>query len=482
MVPPIPDPARPVPETITHIPTRRPTERARDLLALVRAARSSTDSSSAITLLERARSLAPADADILWELGWRYQTTTHWNEALETWATLARIQPDYPGLSRYQPIVAMRRDRAQVADTLPPTAPLPIEETPRPGEPVTVRAVGDVQLGSDWPPDQPHLPPRNGRDLFDRVRHILQTADITFGNLETVLADSGRSTKCRRSSTRCFAFRAPSASARALREAGFDVLSINNNHTGDFGEAGRRATANALAREDLLGSGPATGIATWETRGLRIALLAFSSGSGFRIQDVPEAARLVREVDRRYDLVFVSVHGGAEGPRALHVPRRVERAFGENRGDVYRFAHAAIDAGADLVLGHGPHVLRGMERYRGRLIAYSLGNFSTWHGFTLRGPTAMSAVLDVRLAPNGVLLDASIIPLRLDRPGIPTPDDTGGAVATIRRLSQEDFGSPLFDEQGRWHRAPGPTGREQHQPPTRISQPGRAGRRSAAAR
>jgi hypothetical protein len=227
-------------------------------------------------------------------------------------------------------------------------------------------------------------------------------------------------------------------------------MSINNNHAADFGDAGMRTTEAALEKAGIIYSGP-SGIATWQTQTLRIALIAFSTGdSRYRVQDVASASGAVAAASRDHDLVLVSFHGGAEGSGATHVPKTVETAFGENRGDVFAFSHALVDAGADLVLGHGPHVLRGMEIYRGRLIAYSLGNFAAWHGFNLRGPLGLSAVLNVTLAPNGVVTEAHINPVYLERPGVPTPDPERRAVAIIRNLSLEDFDDTVFDEAGRF--------------------------------
>ena len=270
-------------------------------------------------------------------------------------------------------------------DTLPA-----IDEVPAAGPSIRIAAVGDIQLGSGWPEERAVLPPNQAEDMFRYVAQHLRTADVTFGNLETVLADSGESTKCRRGSRNCYAFRAPTSYAATLRAAGFDLLSVNNNHTADFGTYGLRTTVAALDGAGILHGGP-LGIASWETRSLGIALLAFSTGDGpYRVQDIPAARAAVIAADRTHELVFVSLHGGAEGSGATHVPKSEETAFGENRGDVYAFAHAMVDAGADLVLGHGPHVLRGMEIYRGRFIAYSLGNFAAWHGFNLRGPLGPS--------------------------------------------------------------------------------------------
>ena len=182
-------------------------------------------------------------------------------------------------------------------------------------------------------------------------------------------------------------------------------------------------------------------------------MVAFSTGGGvYRVQDVDTAKRVVAEIDRKHDLVIVSFHGGAEGRKAAHVPHGTEMFLGENRGDLRAFTHAVIDAGADLVLGHGPHLLRGMQIYKGRLIAYSLGNFSAWNTHNLSGALGVSGILNVRLAPNGVLLSASFDPLSVIKPGVPEIDPKGRGVKIIRELSQEDFGDPVLDEEGRWRR------------------------------
>jgi hypothetical protein len=411
------------------------------------------DVDAAVGRFLAAIALDSLNGDAYWELGWAYQRLIEWQEGFLAWHALQRIDPTYPGLSRHLPILEMRRDRAGIRDTLTAGTPLAPEEEPRRGTPIRIAAVGDIQLGQSWPEDDPILPPENAASMFGRVDHWLRAADITFGNLETVLADSGESTKCRRGSRNCYAFRAPTAYAKALRHVGFDILSVNNNHAGDFGSYGRRATVSALDRTDIRHSGPTSGVASWETHGLRIALLAYATGSGpYLVQDIDTGRAQVMAADREHDLVIVSFHGGAEGSGATRIPKATETAFGEDRGNVYAFSRAMVDAGADLVLGHGPHVLRGMEIYRGRLIAYSLGNFSAWHGFNLRGPLGLSAVLNVTLAINGVVTAAEINPVFLEDPGVPTPDPERRAVDIVRRLSRDDLGNALFDEAGRYRR------------------------------
>ena len=102
--------------------------------------------------------------------------------------------------------------------------------------------------------------------------------------------------------------------------------------------------------------------------------------------DYELAERTVAEFAEIHDVVIVSFHGGAEGATVMHVPFTEEEYYGEPRGDVALFAHRMVDAGADLIVGHGPHVVRGIERYKDRLIAYSLGNFATFLANALRQP------------------------------------------------------------------------------------------------
>jgi hypothetical protein len=140
------------------------------------------------------------------------------------------------------------------------------------------------------------------------------------------------------------------------------------------------------------------------------------------------------------DIVVVMIHAGAEGTAAAHVPFGHEHAFGEDRGNTRAFAHSAIDAGAAIVLGSGPHVLRGIERYRGRLVAYSLGNFAGWHNFGMGGALSLSAILSVQLDPEGTLVAAHLLPMRLSGPGIPSFDSSRASLTFVNRLGRADFG------------------------------------------
>jgi hypothetical protein len=332
-------------------------------------------------------------------------------------------------------------------EAAPPSDGTPVSETrvaaPAP-PPITIAAVGDVMLGSSFPDETGGLlPPDDGRDLLAEVGPTLSAADVAFGNLEGPLVDEGKSEKCARSKPgRCYAFRVPTRYGKHLAGAGFDVLSLANNHAGDFGDAGRASTRRTLDALGIRYAGAPGEVARLEVRGTRIALVAFSTSGGTNdVRDLEAAARIVEEAGQGADVVVVSFHGGAEGADRQHVPAGGEEFLGEDRGDLRAFARAVIAAGADLVLGHGPHVVRGMEVVEGRLVAYSLGNFATYGGFNLSGPNGLTLVLEVRLAPDGAFLGGRIHPGRQERPGGPRLDPAGAVIPVVRRLSAEDFGA-----------------------------------------
>jgi hypothetical protein len=329
------------------------------------------------------------------------------------------------------------------AEAAPPAAPEQAPAKPEAPGPVTFALVGDVMLGSSFPDETGGLlPPEDGKTLLAEVKPLLSAADVAFANLEGPLADSGQSEKCARSKPgRCYAFRVPTRYGKLLADAGIDVVSLANNHVGDFGDAGRASTRVTLDALGIRYAGAPGEVARLEVRGRRIALVAFSTSSGTNdLRDLPEAARIVREARQGADLVVVSMHGGAEGADRQHVPPGHESFLGEDRGDLRAFARAVIDAGADLVVGHGPHVVRGMEVVKGRLVVYSLGNFATYGGMNLSGPNGLTLVLDVTLAPDGTFVGGKIHPARQERPGGPRLDPTGAVIGVVRKLSQEDFG------------------------------------------
>lgn len=336
-------------------------------------------------------------------------------------------------------VFACRQAKSEAPLNNAAIAPSP---TPKNDQPITIAAVGDVMMGSPFPNDT-RMPPNDGADLLKNVTPILSAADIAFGNLEGPLVDGGISSKCPPTSKMCFAFRVPTRYGRYLKDAGFDVMSVANNHAGDFGEAGRSSTQRVLDQQGIKYAGslqpPAT-TAYLDVKGRHIAVIGFGHNNGMpSINDLANARQLVAQAKKKADLVIVSFHGGGEGTDRQHVLNQSEIFLGENRGNLPLFAHTVIDAGADLVLGHGPHVMRGMEIYKDRLIAYSLGNFCTYGWFKLEAETALTEILEVKIAQDGKFAGGKIHGAHQEGLGIPTLDNTGNSIRKIRDLSLADF-------------------------------------------
>jgi poly-gamma-glutamate capsule biosynthesis protein CapA/YwtB (metallophosphatase superfamily) len=276
-------------------------------------------------------------------------------------------------------------------------------------------------------------------DYFRSVRRQL-AGDVVLGNLEGTL--TGRGTpKCGTGSSDCFSFHAPPAYARVLRAAGFTVMNLANNHAMDYGDIGQEDTVAAVRKARLLTTGRPGEIAYTKVRGVRVAVLGFAPYPWAQsLLDLPAAEALVRKADRWADLVVVTMHAGAEGGEHQHVRPGNEWFLGEKRGNSVAFAHSVVRAGADLVVGSGPHVLRGMEWYRGRLIAYSLGNFVGYRTLNTSGVTGVSGILHVTLRRDGSWKDGRLNAVTIAGNGIPRPDRDGAARGIVRTLSREDFG------------------------------------------
>ncbi len=352
---------------------------------------------------------------------------------------------------------------------LPPPEPAatapPVEEPAAPTEPVrraatriSIAAVGDMMIGTDYPEN--HLPDDDGVGFLAGVAPWLWSADVAFGNLEGVLVDGGEPGKQCSNPNACYLFRSPSRYAFHYRAAGFDVLSLANNHARDFGEEGRKATMQALAAAGIHHSGREGDFASFEVKGLRIAVLAYAvTKNSNMLLDYALSEQTVGDFAATHDIVIVSFHGGAEGRDVTRLPFAEEEYYGEPRGDVVRFARMVVDAGADLVIGHGPHVVRAMERYKDRLIAYSLGNFATYYGISVADIKGIAPILIATLDEEGRFVEGEIISTRQLRPAGPSFDPQGRALDMIRSLSIEDFGNPglHFHPDGRVTPADRPT-------------------------
>lgn len=319
------------------------------------------------------------------------------------------------------------------------TIPLPILDTLP--DTVQVIGVGDMMLGTNYP-SASYLPPEGGRTMLADVEDLLRAADITFGNLEGTILDSGGTPKRCSNPAACYVFRSPESYGKHFAKAGFDLLSLANNHSGDMGPAGRNKTKEVL---DELGIAYAGLAGTDETAiiekdGIRYGFCAFAPNRGTcDIRNIPRAKEIVTDLTEQCDIVIVSFHGGAEGSNHQHVPKRTETYYGENRGDVHAFAHALVDAGADIIFGHGPHVTRAMELYNDRLICYSLGNFCTYGRFNVSGANGIAPLVAVQLDREGRFLGGQITPIYQMKTHGPKVDPEKRAIYKLQALTQADF-------------------------------------------
>lgn len=305
---------------------------------------------------------------------------------------------------------------------------------------INIIGVGDIMLGTNFPSDS-YLPPNDGKDLLKPVDSILNDADITFGNLEgVILTGKGNVKKCG-DPKNCYAFKSPDHYLSYLKDAGFDVLSVANNHVGDFGDTGRKNTVKRLEEEEIAFAGlldyPYT---TFEKDGLTYGFVAFSPNTGtVRITEYDRAKEIVQHLDTISDIVIVSFHGGAEGSSKSHITKQTEIFLGENRGNPHEFARLVIDAGADIVFGHGPHVTRAIDLYNDRFIAYSLGNFATYGRFNLRGISGIAPIIKVTTNDKGVFEKAQIIPIKQVGEGGPQIDESNEVIKEIIKLNTTDL-------------------------------------------
>jgi len=305
---------------------------------------------------------------------------------------------------------------------------------------MTLSFVGDIAPTKEFP------------DLFGLVKEELSKSDLTIGNLEGVITDREKS-KCGTIVIgKCYAFSGNEGFVQILKNASFDMMNVANNHSYDFGEEGFIDTLKNLSMYDIDVIGVKNAIAHKKINGIRISFVGFSTGELLNnINNENEIQNIIQKAKINSDLVVVLFHGGAEGILATRVLNTKEKYLGEDRGNVQKFAKSSIDSGADLVIGSGPHVLRGMEWYKGKLIAYSMGNFAGYNTFNTKGILGISGILTVDIKNKNEITNAKFIPISINKNGVPTIDWTNTSISQINNLSEKDFGENgiMFDESGK---------------------------------
>ncbi|NJK67492.1 MAG: CapA family protein [Microcoleus sp. CSU_2_2] len=302
---------------------------------------------------------------------------------------------------------------------------------------VSIKAVGDIIPGTNFPYNKL---PENKELLFKSVKPYLQGADILFGNFESTMTNYPYSSKGNGGGM-LFAFRTPPSYAKILKDVGFDILSVANNHSYDFHEQGFKDTIKNIDSNGMKAVGKRDQIVYKTVKGVKFAFIGFSNYGEVHnsLLELKAGAEVVKKAKQKADIVVISVHAGAEGTGAINVRNRTEFFYGENRGNMVLFSRTMIDAGADLILGHGPHVMRALELYKGKLIAYSLGNFMGYRTLSTAGTLGQSLILDVKMNPQGDFVSGKIIPVELNSRGIPFIDDDFRSVGLMRSLTRSDF-------------------------------------------
>lgn len=304
---------------------------------------------------------------------------------------------------------------------------------------------GDIMTGTDYPSPE-FLPPAWLREhvIPSSIANIIRRADLAIGNLEGVIANR-TTVSAKGGYSNAYSFRMPPHTAEYLAGAGFDVMTVANNHAMDFGYEGFCQTTNNLARAGLTVAGVKNEAARVTVKGVRVIIVGFATASRYynTVKAYNESMNIIRTYAKEADILIVTFHAGAEGNDNYRVRKRSEYFFGEDRGNVYYFARRAVRAGADIVIGHGPHVLRGMELYRGKLIAYSLGNFVGYRMFSVHGRKGVSAFLSLTVDAEGNAKRGVVYPIRLAeetiRRGIPHLTTSSYTLRMLERINERDF-------------------------------------------
>lgn len=285
--------------------------------------------------------------------GWKPALQNNWDLAIGIWDSIIGMRKFILFLS----LILICPLELRASDT-------------EPGK-IMIRAVGDIMMTGSM---EEVVKEKGYEYPFSETRQILLNSDICFANLESPLTEGGT-----RVSDKKFTFKMPPESLDALIHAGFNLFSLANNHILDYGEEGLNSTLQLLRSKKVNFAGAGENLkaarrpAILEARGIKVGFLAYSltfptdfyaspSKPGTVFGHLKFLKKDLKSLRKKVDLIIVSFHWGGA---LMKYPKDYQ----------IELAHQAIQSGADLVFGHHPHVVQGIERYRKGIIFYSLGNF-----------------------------------------------------------------------------------------------------------
>ncbi len=302
-------------------------------------------------------------------------------------------------------------------------------DTPKINDTISIGFVGDIVPGINA-----------SENILSDVTLNTEKPDIMMGNFEGVVTNNIYF-KCKPDSLNCFSFNGDDVFLGLLSKSSFDVLNVANNHFNDYGEIGQEETIKEIRKAGIITSGIKNEITYITKNNFTIGIVGFSTYSWTTNMNNEETLKKIISVaDQNSNIVIVVFHGGGEGIKYTHTPSETELYLGEDRGNLRAFGQSSIDAGADIVIGSGPHVLRGIEWYKGKLIAYSLGNFASVNSLLTSGLLKTTAMIEASFKKDGSFVSGAIVPFEIDTNGIPHPDLNNTSITIINDLSKNDFG------------------------------------------
>jgi hypothetical protein len=292
---------------------------------------------------------------------------------------------------------------------------------------VQITAVGDIYISN-----------RMTVDRYNVLNNIKLEGDLVFGNAEGVFVSN-----CLDSDRLKFKLTMPYSAISILKRIGFNSLSYANNHVLNAGLIEYKKSCSLLHNDNFLLAGydDSGDVINIHKKSIRIVGFTFTGRNN--VNNIDTVTKLIKTF--KEDIIIISAHMGGEGAGNCSIIDKPEFFGNQRRGEVRRFSRSCIDAGADLIIGHGPHFLRGIELYKGKLICYSLGNYIFDYPIIEKNGPSATCSITIDLEDDGNFKQAAIASYRIDN-GIPINDNSMTAYQMIKLCSNES--GLVFNDNG----------------------------------